>query len=272
MRSLEGDTTKLLTIEPDRKVLRDIESKLAGAVEGTVGRLFRSSLTPAEIVRGLAREMDNSRVVVRDRTWVSSDFEIFLNPDDAERLQINGVDLADELAAGLLLHAREQRYALSSTPSLSFSIAPELAGGKFGIAVGEASSMPSPASERPSPDHREAEQELRQAERSPAAVSGVHDSTEGSRTVTIHIPGRSEVLPVTGAVVGRSRSCDIVIASEEVSRRHCRIAPGPRFWFIEDLGSTNGVLLNGKRIEEPEQLRDGDLVLLGAITVSVQMS
>ena len=52
-----------------------------------------------------------------------------------------------------------------------------------------------------------------------------------------------------GAVIGRSRDCDIVLQDSNVSRRHAEIRPsGGDNWTITDLGSTNGVKVNGRAI------------------------
>lgn len=60
-------------------------------------------------------------------------------------------------------------------------------------------------------------------------------------------------------VLGRSVSADIIVAQASTSRRHARIFRRDRHYFIEDLGSQNGTLLNGQLVVGgPNQLRDGD--------------
>ncbi|HEY0251485.1 MAG TPA: FHA domain-containing protein, partial [Kofleriaceae bacterium] len=63
-------------------------------------------------------------------------------------------------------------------------------------------------------------------------------------------------------VIGRER-VDIVIAEAEVSRRHARFVEGPAGYHIEDLGSSNGTLLNGVRIKKPMQVAVGDRIQIG---------
>lgn len=60
-------------------------------------------------------------------------------------------------------------------------------------------------------------------------------------------------------VVGRSSGSDIRLTNVEVSRKHCRIAPGEEL-VIEDLGSLNGTYVNTQRIKEPTALKDGDVI------------
>lgn len=69
----------------------------------------------------------------------------------------------------------------------------------------------------------------------------------------------------TRVVIGRLDSCDIPIHDKSVSREHARLSRLRDGYVIEDLGSTNGTLVNGKRIDEATLLHAGDSVTIGAI-------
>lgn len=71
-------------------------------------------------------------------------------------------------------------------------------------------------------------------------------------------------------VAGRSRECDIVLSSENVSRRHAKIYATPDGLFVEDLRSANGVYVNGERIEGPRELKDQDVIRVGDFHVHVR--
>jgi Ca-activated chloride channel homolog len=64
------------------------------------------------------------------------------------------------------------------------------------------------------------------------------------------------------AVIGRSRGCDIVIQSSAISRQHATIFPLDGDFFITDLGSTSGVMVNG-RLVDVHRLQAGDEIRLG---------
>jgi pSer/pThr/pTyr-binding forkhead associated (FHA) protein len=64
--------------------------------------------------------------------------------------------------------------------------------------------------------------------------------------------------------IGRGEDCDVSFEDSLVSRRHARIVLRGDAAVIEDLGSRNGVLVNGRRIDRPERLVDGDRVRIGA--------
>jgi pSer/pThr/pTyr-binding forkhead associated (FHA) protein len=70
-------------------------------------------------------------------------------------------------------------------------------------------------------------------------------------------------------IIGRSLDADIVINGDFVSSRHARITPVGEELIIEDLGSTNGTLVDGHRIQTPIELRTGDLIAIGDVTLRV---
>jgi pSer/pThr/pTyr-binding forkhead associated (FHA) protein len=67
--------------------------------------------------------------------------------------------------------------------------------------------------------------------------------------------------------IGRDPANDFVVDAIEVSRNHAKITYDQKAYSIDDLNSTNGTFVNGKRISKPEKLKDGDLISLGASTV-----
>ena len=72
----------------------------------------------------------------------------------------------------------------------------------------------------------------------------------------------------TELLIGRSSSCDIVLADRSVSRRHARLVFRDPTWVIYDLDSTNGTVVNGSHVGRC-QLRAGDRVLLGEQVVDI---
>jgi pSer/pThr/pTyr-binding forkhead associated (FHA) protein len=64
--------------------------------------------------------------------------------------------------------------------------------------------------------------------------------------------------------LGRRSSCDYVLTDSQVSREHARIIVGEQTFAIEDLGSANGVLVNGAPITGLRRLNTGDTFQVGA--------
>lgn len=81
---------------------------------------------------------------------------------------------------------------------------------------------------------------------------------------------RGVKIKVTGPViVGRSPGSDIVIAASYVSGRHAQFKLMGQNLFVEDLGSTNGTLVNGTRIMAPKALKNNDVVNVGDVSIRV---
>jgi ABC-type multidrug transport system ATPase subunit/pSer/pThr/pTyr-binding forkhead associated (FHA) protein len=84
--------------------------------------------------------------------------------------------------------------------------------------------------------------------------------------LTVAIPGRpprDAVLAGERVAVGRGAENDLVLDFPTVSTRHAAVISRGTGWRIEDLGSTNGTFVNGRRLEKPHDLRDGDIVRIG---------
>lgn len=74
--------------------------------------------------------------------------------------------------------------------------------------------------------------------------------------------GRDHILGAGECVVGRDPGAHFVLDDSLTSRRHFRVVAEGGLYFVEDLGSTNGTRLNGRRVAR-ERLGDGDRILVG---------
>jgi len=71
-------------------------------------------------------------------------------------------------------------------------------------------------------------------------------------------------------VVGRSSKADLVLSDRFLSRQHARFFRDGEAWLVEDLGSRNTTLVNGRPVEQPVRLTRGDLVKLSETVISVE--
>ncbi len=69
--------------------------------------------------------------------------------------------------------------------------------------------------------------------------------------------------------IGRAPGQEVVIADDFVSQHHARAVPTPQGPVLEDLGSTNGTVLNGKPLTRPSVLVSGDVVEIGTTSMKV---
>jgi pSer/pThr/pTyr-binding forkhead associated (FHA) protein len=89
----------------------------------------------------------------------------------------------------------------------------------------------------------------------------------------LRVDGRSEIIGSAGAVLGRSRDCDVVVDDPNVSRHHAEVRPSGGSWVVRDLGSTNGVKINGRRLDpaRPQSLKRGDVIELGTSRLTFEL-
>ncbi len=80
------------------------------------------------------------------------------------------------------------------------------------------------------------------------------------------LAGKGTKIKKNPSTIGRSSTCDITVLDPSISREHARVICENDRWFIKDLGSNNGLRVNGKKTEEIE-LKNGTKFLLGKLEV-----
>jgi pSer/pThr/pTyr-binding forkhead associated (FHA) protein len=83
----------------------------------------------------------------------------------------------------------------------------------------------------------------------------------GGRVISL-VDGREYMVAAAGLVFGRDAGCDVVIPSSDVSRRHAEIVAGDTGYVVTDT-STNGLFVNGDRVEGMQILGRGDVLRIG---------
>jgi predicted component of type VI protein secretion system len=223
---------------------------------------------PVEIARKLTREMDANRVQSLQRTYAPNEYAVWLSPDDRKHFEGYEDELRRELAGYLLEHARRERVTLPSRPHITFKTDERLRLGEFGIQA-RLVRPPQDDHEEPSQgDHGHTmvytvSERLSEPLREPNPRRG---------TAKLKIGGRSAVLGTKGAVIGRSREADVRIEDDpNVSRQHAEVRPSGASWTVRDLGSTNGVKVNGRRVAGAQSLKPGDVIELGTTRITFQI-
>src|SRR5919206_2268685 len=114
-------------------MLRNLEAKLGGLVEGAFSRAFKTNVQPVELARKLAKEMEDNQQVSISRVYVPNHYRVFLSPSDRDQFSSYEPALRKELSDYLLEHARQERFALTSRPQIEFHTDDRLELGEFGI-------------------------------------------------------------------------------------------------------------------------------------------
>jgi hypothetical protein len=282
--------------------LRTLENMIAGLVEGTFGRVFKTEVRPMELARKLAREMDENKTTSVSRVYAPNEYSVWLSPKDRARYEGVEHEVIDELCAYLLEHARGEDLALASRPSIKFHTDERLALGEFGIEARTTKTeedaaredartpprapAPRQAPESPARGAALAERVSEPSSEEPGEVGNtmifsnsrrVREAVEqtGSRRrpkALLVVSGRRLLLSPRGAAVGRSRECDIVLEDSSISRRHAELRPQGAAWWIEDLGSTNGVRVNGLSVHGSQELRSGDRIEMGSTEILFEIA
>ena len=254
--------------------LKTLETTLSNLVEGTFGRLFRSEVRPMELARRLTREMDAHRTQSVSRVYAPNEYAVWLSPEDRALYEGVEVELIEELCAYLLEHARRENLMLASHPQIVFHTDEQLTLGEFGIEArlvrAEEQEPPPAGEERESvvvpaaPERKQGGETMIQS--SSGRVREPIEESRARRTTRAMLltDGRRVLVPPSGAVLGRSRECDIVLDDAGVSRRHAQISPTEDGWVLSDLGSTNGVRVNDRALRGTHELRLGDRIEMGA--------
>jgi hypothetical protein len=245
-------------------VLRNLEAKLGGLVEGAFSRAFKSSVEPVELARKLAKEMEEHRAVSISRVYVPNRYTIFLSEPDRGQFENYESALRKELSDYLLEHARNEGLALVTRPGIDFETDERLNVGEFGI---QARMVQAPEDDSAEPEQGELGHTMVYSPDRGARPLG-SDSESRDRVLLVG-EGKRTVLSGERLVLGRSRECDLVVDDPNVSRRHAEVRRGRKGWVVSDLGSTNGIKVNGRRVEEAA-LEPGDEITLGLATLSFE--
>lgn len=245
-------------------ILRDFEQRLEGAVEGFFARAFRSGLQPVELAKAIQRYASNHKHVGVDGVVVPNAYRISLAEEDADRLQGYGEALRHELAGVVHRTARERGWRLKGPVRVETIVDDRLKVGTYELRgkVEASAPQPAPAGRQAGPPPREQgwEQPVTEATQSieaqPPAEAALIRAHDGNR-----------VALRKGSTLGRLPTCDVTLDDPSVSRRHARIDCGPDGWTVEDLGSTNGIKVNGRRLDRT-RLFDGDELQLGNVRLT----
>ncbi|RCK68405.1 DUF2662 domain-containing protein [Desertihabitans brevis] len=203
------------------------EKRIEGAVNGVFARAFKGDVQPVEIAARLQRELDaEAKLMSRDRRLVPNEFVVGLSEHDYERLTPYGKTLTGELIPELRRHASEQGYVFNGPIMIHYELDESLPTGRFTVAS--------------------------------EAVAGVDSEDPASTTqinrarLVLEVNGMRHPLTPPGLVIGRGTEADLRINDPGISRRHAQIVvrgSGPDLSIeINDLGSTNGIVVNGQRV------------------------
>ena len=221
-------------------VLQRFERRLEGLVEGAFAKVFGGVVQPVEVAAALQREAaDKKQIVGHGRVLVPNSYVVELGEKDLERFAEWDAQLRTELASMLKEHASSQGWSFVGDVAVRFEQVDSLDTGVFRVRSTVVSESVATPAARLSGRPRLVQ---------PATGAAAERIVPLSRGVT---------------VVGRGAEADLRLPDTGVSRAHAEVhLEGDRVRVV-DLASTNGTLVNGRRVAEAE-LSDGDRLDIGA--------
>ena len=193
--------------------LDNFERSLERAVGGAFARTFKSGVHPLEIAAALKREMDSRATIVsRDRILVPREYFVHLSAIDLARFRELGPELIDEIVAELDSHRQSQGYHATGSLRVALDDDPSLSEGMV-------------------------------------TATAVLPRDGVVWIPVLIVDNRQYPLVQRRTVVGRGSDVDVVVTGRGLSRRHFEIVWDGKRAEVVDLGSTNGTLLNGTRVD-----------------------
>src|SRR4051794_31735716 len=203
--------------------------------------------------------MDAHQTASVSRVYVPNEYSVYLSRQDRSKLEGYERSLEQELSGYLLEHARRRSYDLLTRPAVEFKTDERVRLGEVGI---QTRLVKPPAREggKPpagAPGHRMVYSAVKEREHSQPKRRGRAPAPTTTRAI-VSLDDRRYVLDGPKASIGRSKDTDCVLRDPNVSRRHAELRRAESGdWQIVDLGSTNGIKVNGRRVSS-SRLSPGD--------------
>jgi hypothetical protein len=261
-------------------VLQRFERRLEGMVGLAFARMFKGKVHPAEIAKALQREADEQRSVLGEgRVLAPNVYIVSLGRTDFEHLGQWSDQLADELADMVAEHIDDEGYQVfdkvivrlerdSDLPTGVFEVSSQVADPARPSSRDDLAVAAPPANGHPPLPPMPPLPPLRGRIATDTGKQGPSfTGRAGSRPGVTHVlvvdgPGTRHELTTGRNVIGRGTEADIRLPDTGVSRKHVDVVLDGGTATVEDLGSTNGTLVNGRRVSR-QALVDGDVIRIG---------
>ncbi len=219
-------------------VFDNIERKLEDVVNGAFARAFKGDVQPVEITARLQKELDaEAKVLSRDRRLVPNDFVVRLSSHDYDRLTPYSRTLNAEIIPELRDYAANAGFVFNGPVTIAYELDAALPIGRFTVES--------------------------QAVAAAGAAVEASDTAIRRAGLVLEVNGIRHPLTPPGFTIGRGTDADIRINDPGISRVHARLrVEAPDRCSIEDLGSTNGLTVDGRRVQS-SALREGSRIEMG---------
>jgi len=224
-----------------------VEHGIASVVNNALSRAFASDVDPAEIAVALQKQLDTaSKPLDHDRRLAPNGFRVSLARHDYDRLAPHSRTLNSECIPGLREYAASRQYVFNGPITVAYILDESLPTGRFTV-----------------------DSEVRAGvatDTAPASFSAGHH-------LVLEVNGVRHPLTPPGFTIGRGTEADLRINDPNVSRLHAQvtvedIGVGQVRVSIADLGSTNGLVINGQKVRSG-RLAEGSRIEVGSTRMLV---
>lgn len=229
--------------------LHGVERKLENVVNNVFARAFRSEVEPIEIATRLTKELDSqAKLLNRDKRLVPNNFTVYLSSHDYDELAPMARAINDDIVPEMRRHAGERSYVFNGPIRIDYECDESLTVGRFRVDSEAVATV--------------------------AESGGAASSTAIRRApLVLEVNGVRHPLLPPGFTIGRGSEADLRINDPGISRLHARVVvkqdgAGEVDVSVEDLGSTNGVIVNGQRVTNVA-LADGSRIEIGSTRMLV---
>ena len=251
-------------------MLERLETIASRFIEGWTARIFRAKLQPVQIGKRVIRAMESHQTVSLAKTFVPNSYVVSLAPSDFAQFEQYRRSLERDLAEAVLGAARDRRFTLLAYPTVELESDDDVTPGDLRVAC----AMVDASGEAVQPDDGAAlgaveaghtmvldrEALLRDRPRAPRGTLVVREGSQRRE-----LPLGSEAI-----AIGRDPQNEVTLDDRRVSRRHAEIRLRLGRYTLYDLQSTNGTLVNGRRIAEVV-LSDEDRITIGGAELVVRL-
>lgn len=219
-------------------------------------RAYATSIRPISLGRQLIGLIDLSAA----NGSISNNYEIRLHSDDLVAFADVEQHLVRELIDAATQHCKQSGYSHGDPISVVLQADETIKSGTFQIKTSGHLAVKTPTVEaKPSI----VQELIAQPEPTPPTIA---QKALTVKAALVLATGQRFELIGDSVKIGRHESCTIVFADSNVSRVHAQIQHDLTGWLVVDLGSTNGVKVNGTKILKGELLADGDELTFGTTT------
>lgn len=253
-------------------VFERLESVIGTMVESPF-RLFRYKLQPAELAHKLENAMDRNLTVLHRQRIAPNVYDVYVGSRDLRDFRQYERTLIQTLQNGLIDTARNRGYKLTTRPVVVLREDASLSQGHVRIDAHLAEVQPGPSPAEALDEGIDATRSLNSEERRQLSEQIVQ--AEQTKESPQAIPpawltvrqgnSRGEPYRIDRYLtsIGRHSDNDVIVNDKQVSRFHAQIRYERGQFVLYDLGSMNGLAVNGALTQGPVVLRDGDTIALG---------